>query len=225
MKVSDIKKKIKKGTLPVQSFIFGDEDKHISNVNLTEPSFEFVLDQYKKGNVLFFSGNVPSLKNSKEIGKGWLSECCNSKYDKHEATKTYVCRKCNKTTKLKSVPQLRSSDLVQNYKKEKVGQFMANKPLWLRISSKVDYPYLLAFYFIRATNSRFDFDNAKQIILDMFRASEYIPDDCADYVRTLDIGFHKDSENPGVYIFLVRDIKLNIVESKSILDEYKDVNI
>lgn len=224
MKVSDIKKKIKKGTLPVQNFLFGEEEKHSVNTDIVESSFNVIIEEYKKGNVLFFSGNVPSLKNSKEIGKRWMTECCNSKYNKINSN-IYICNKCGSPSKLKSIPSLRSSDLVIKYKEQNNGYFVANKPLWKRISSKVDYPYLLAFYFVRSSNTRFDFDNAKQIILDMFRNHEYIPDDCSDYVRTLDVGFHKNPENPGVYIFLVKDLKLSFVQADNALKEIQEINI
>lgn len=221
MKIGDIKKKIKKGTLPIQNFLF-EEDIHSVNKDIVDPSFDIILEEYKKGNVLFFSGNVPSLKNSKEIGKRWMTECCNSKYEKIK--NGYICNKCGNPSKLKSIPSLRSSDLVIKYKEENNSQFVANKPLWNRISSRVDYPYLLAFYFVRSSNTRFDFDNAKQIILDMFRTNEYIPDDSSDYVRTLDVGYHKNPMKSGVYIFLVKDIKLDFVRASD-KNEIEEFNI
>ena len=205
--LKEIKSKIKKGTLPVQKFLFDD----ISNFDVTlknSDNFSFLKSEQEKGNVLFFSGNVPSLKNSKEIGKRWMTECCNSKYIKEG--KQYRCNKCGNVSKLKSIPSLRSSDLVQNYKNNNIGYFMQNKPLWRTISSGMAFPIIIGFYFIRATNSRFDFDNAKQIILDMFRDADYIPDDSAEYIRTVDIGYHKDSDKPGVLVCIIDDISYKI---------------
>ena len=211
--LKDIQSKIKKGTLPKQKFLFDDIPNYDVTLKDTD-NYSFLKAEQEKGNVLFFKGNVPSLKNSKEIGKRWMTECCNSKYTKE--SNQYRCGKCGQIAKLKSIPSLRSSDLVLNYKKNNIGYFIQNKPLWRTISSGMVFPIVIGFYFVRETHSRFDFDNAKQIILDMFRDADYIPDDSAEYIRTVDIGYHKDANNSGVLVCVIDDISYKIKKKSDV---------
>ena len=182
--------------------LFLDNDTPSSyNDDLVDTSFKSVLDAFSKNKGIRINGNIPSLKNSKQIGKKWMTTCCNSKYDK--LGKIYICHKCHKASKLKSVPSIISSDLVKAFKDSNKSQFLENQRVWYNIIEKKEFPYIFGFYFIRDSNRAFDYDNAKQLILDMMRDNKYIPDDSADYVKTVDLGYHKDANEPGVYIIVI----------------------
>ena len=65
------------------------------------------------------------------------------------------------------------------------------------------------FHFVRKTHAKFDFNNANQILADLFVAHGLIEDDNMDYflpaVLTIK-GEHYtvDKDNPGVYIYIMQ---------------------
>jgi len=123
------------------------------------------------GNRIFIAGNVPSLKNSKQIVR----------------TKT-------------GLPFITSSKLCKKYTSDTKMQFVNNVGKFYNIIVGPK-PLRIKFYFIRKDKRKFDYINVVQILLDLMIKYEYIADDNMDEVIPVFGGYHVDSSNPGVYIY------------------------
>jgi len=130
-----------------------------------------IPDEVLRVNKIFIAGNVPSLKNSKQIVR----------------------------TK-KGLPFITSSKLCKKYTADTKMQFVNNvgKFFNLIVGPK---PLRIKFYFIRKDKRKFDYINVVQILLDLMIKYEYIADDNMDEVIPVFGGYHVDSSNPGVYIY------------------------
>lgn len=73
------------------------------------------------------------------------------------------------------------------------------------IIDKVSLPYNIAFYFVRDSRRRFDYNNASQVLLDLMQEEhvQWLPNDDTIIVTPFFIGTHVDAKNPGVYITIV----------------------
>lgn len=136
-------------------------------------------------NKFFISGNVPSSKNSKVMGrfhsktvKKYLRSYGIQHYSpSRQEVKPYV-----------TIPMtFPVKELTELFK----GQ---------------EYPFEIGFHFVRGSKHKFDFHNAVQILFDLFTAFKIIEDDNSDCVvpRCIWNGnttYTYDKENPGVYIY------------------------
>jgi len=139
--------------------------------------------------LIFIPFNVPSLKNSKiktsrgifpsKTVKSYLTDLGIQKYSASRKEVVGYARKSNKFEELR---------------------YRFNKAL-----EGKEPPIEIGFHFVRKTKHKFDFNNANQIILDLFTAHEIIPDDSMSYI--IPIPYKKDGkyytlkkEQPGVWI-------------------------
>jgi hypothetical protein len=123
------------------------------------------------GNRIFIVGNVPSLKNSKQIVR--------TKTGLPFITSSKLCKKYTIATKMQFV--------------NNVGKFYN-----LIVGPK---PLRIKFYFIRKDKRKFDYINVVQILLDLMIKYEYIADDNMDEVIPVFTGYHVSKEQAGVYIY------------------------
>jgi hypothetical protein len=139
--------------------------------------------------LIFIPFNVPSLKNSKiKTSRGIFPS---------KTVKNYL------------------SDLgIQRYsasRKEVVGyktkpnKFEELRDKFIKALEGKEPPIEIGFHFVRKTKHQFDFNNANQIIADLFTAHGIIEDDNMDYFipyafKMNDKFYTIDKENPGVYI-------------------------
>lgn len=121
---------------------------------------------------IFVAGNVPSLKNSKQI---------------------FVNKKTGKRF-------VTSSDLCKEYEKETKLFYSDNWRKFLDIRPRMN-PLKIKFYFVRKDNRVFDYINVVQIILDLMVKNEWIIDDNMKFVIPIFEGYHVDKNNAGVYIY------------------------
>lgn len=134
---------------------------------------------------IFIPGQIPSLKNSKVMGKypsktvqKWLRTFGIQHYSSGKKEVTYF----------KRIPkQYDFAEIVEPIKKYQ------------------DYPLLIGFHFVRNSNRMWDFGNACQIIQDMMVAHNVIPDDNVNYLLPFpmirgDKYWSYDKNTPGVYI-------------------------
>ena len=149
----------------------------------------------KEYNSVFIPGNVPSLKNSKiKTSKGIFPSKTVQKYLRSLGIKSFSSSR--KTVKFyKTFPMTFPLDELKMLFKD------------------AEYPIIIGLHFYRATKHSFDFNNANQIILDLFTAFDIIEDDNSDFVIPLTIKLNDkwytyDKENPGVEVFLVKDYVL-----------------
>lgn len=122
-------------------------------------------------NAIFIAGNVPSLKNSKQIFR--------TRNGKPFITSSKLCKDYVKSA---------NYQLANN-----VGRF------YNLIEGKK--PLRIKFYFVRKDRRKFDYVNIVQIVLDLMIKRDYIGDDNADEVIPVFEGYHVDKNNAGVYIY------------------------
>ena len=139
-------------------------------------------------NLIFLPGNIPSLKNSKVMGRFpsktvvmWL--------------RSYGIQSFNSRTKevkfFKRIPKL--------YDFEK---------LCTPIKNYKDYPIKLGFHFIRKSRHKWDFHNPCHIILDLMTAFDIIPDDNVNYILPFPLEINGkywkyDKNNSGLILKII----------------------
>lgn len=134
---------------------------------------------------IFIPGQIPSLKNSKVMGKypsktvqKWLRTFGIQSYNSNRKEVIYF----------KRIP--------------KVFDF---EEICLPLLDYRKFPIKLGFHFVRRTKSKWDFNNANHIITDLLTAMDIIPDDDVDHILPfpLEIGgnyYSYNPESPGVII-------------------------
>jgi len=192
--------------------LFSDEDMGITYSEWEKIQLE-LKEKLFTSNALFFPGNTPSLKNSKEIFQVYSknSNCCGAPILRYKTNGKLIaiCSKCKKAVNLKR-PIIVSSKPVREYKERYAKVFMSNKPQFLKLTSKYSKPFLLGFYFIRDSKRKFDYINAKQILLDMMRDYKYFgtddeADDDTKNVIDFSLGYTIDKARPGAYIVILNN--------------------
>lgn len=157
---------------------------------------------------IFLPMNVPSSKNSKQIGFIYKSA------SETPGDGWYF----RKNGKLKAIqPSLRSSDLTEAYIKAIAPSIIENRQKFLSLVKSLPKPYFLELYFIRDSRRAFDFINATQIIADCITgsfwrnhktiphaATQWILDDNVNEVYFVPPAtapfYHVDKDNAGVWI-------------------------
>jgi len=115
---------------------------------------------------IFLRGNVPSLKNSKiKTSRGIFPSKTVMKYLRMLGIQAYSPSK-------RSVTDYKTRDNEFRKETEELREYLKSKK----------YPIEVYFHFVRDSKRSFDFNNANQIILDLFTAHEIIPDDNMDYI-------------------------------------------
>jgi hypothetical protein len=141
-------------------------------------------------NGIFFEGNVPSLKNSKEIQTGFRYQRDNKG--------GFIFTKEGEKVKQKFT-RLDYSKSVKDYLKRYEHQFQQYKVDIQRLF-KGHTEWLVGIYFIRDSHRKYDYINACQIIADLMVKYTIIPDDNTLYFNPIFLGTEVDSGNPGFYI-------------------------
>ena len=143
-----------------------------------------------ENNLIFIKGAVPSLKNSKiKTSKGIFSSKSVKKYLSSLGIQRYSCLR-KEVIGYKTKPNLFLNEIIPQIK-----ALLQNK----------EPPFEIGFHFVRGTKHKFDFNNANQLIADLFVAHNAIEDDNMDYfvpyAFKMNDGFYSyDKENPGVWI-------------------------
>lgn len=180
-----------------------------------------LTSEYK---VVFIPGNVPSLKNNKEIVQMYtkLSICCQKPV---RGKKPLICTQCNKPTKRLTRPSLIASKRVMKYKKDTEQYYIDARPLFMKVKKENECPFQLGIYIVRDSKRKYDFNNATHIIHDIIAndmirkmangsyiktMSKWIEDDDVSNLRPVCVGTHVDKNEPGCYIMILKsDIYLN----------------
>ncbi len=142
--------------------------------------------------LVFIPGNVPSLKNSKiKTSRGIFSSKTVKKYLTNFGIQRYSSSK-KEIIGYKTRPNIFQDEIV---------------PQILKLLENKEAPYEFGFHFVRGTKHKFDFNNANQLIADLFVAHSVIEDDNMDYFLPYPLKINNkaytiDKENPGVYVFI-----------------------
>ena len=138
---------------------------------------------------IFIPGEVPSSKNSKEIGFIFLK--------RGTIGKIFIKRNGNyMPVRL----NLNSSKATKRYVKERTIEYVSKKIPFKRLIKDKEKPYRICFRFTRKTKRKFDYINAAQIVQDMMVKNGWVDDDDCVNVRPYFIEYKVDKENPGVLI-------------------------
>jgi len=124
-------------------------------------------------NYIFIPGNVPSLKNSKQI---------------------FVNRQTGKRF-------IASSDSVKDYIKATSIFYESARKQFTELTKHLKTPLNIEFQFVRKTKTRFDFINMAQIVCDMMVKYNWIEDDSYIFLNPCfnsEVLF--DKINSGVYV-------------------------
>ena len=141
---------------------------------------------------IFIEGEVPSSKNSKEIGYFFLK--------KGTIGKIYVLRNGNM---LPVRLNLRSSNQTKRYIKDSNILYVARRKEFEKLVEGLQMPFRVKFTFHRKTRRKFDYINAAQIVQDLMVEHGWIEDDnCECLIPYFGEWIH-DKENPGVKISIV----------------------
>lgn len=185
---------------------------------LNDSMVDYLRKLALKKECLWIPGNVPSLKNSKEILQIHTKKslCCHRKGGLMEKDNDghWRCSNCGELAQRYSKPILTKSKRAQLYEAEKQSFLTKQKNVWMNMIRDCEPPYLLAMYFIRDSERIFDYVNASQIILDMMSEEGYYVDDNMLHVIPEFLGFHVDSLKPGVIITLMNKELINFKYKK-----------
>ena len=143
--------------------------------------------------MIFIKGNVPSLKNSKvKTSRGIFSSKTVKKYLANLGIQRYSSSR-KEVLGYKTRPNIFQEQIV---------------PQIIELLENKEPPFEIGFHFVRGTKHKFDFNNANQLIADLFVAHNIIEDDNMDYfipyAFKINGNFYSyDKEYPGVWIKIV----------------------
>lgn len=110
-------------------------------------------------------------------------------------SKTFIRLKNGRTVLVKSK---------QAAKQDRTLKEILNKPenreIWLNMLTEKTYPIKLGIFIYRRTRGKFDYINIVQGLFDMLVKEKYLPDDDANTVIPVFLGYKVDKENPRVII-------------------------
>jgi len=144
--------------------------------------------------LIFIPGNVPSLKNSKQISiRGKKPVLLYSKTVKNYLRSIGIQRLSAKT----GIFEYKTR---KNIFREYVGSYFDDAP----------QPLVLGVNFVRDTQRKFDFINACQVIFDLLVAHGFIPDDDMNHLIPMPMKINGSyysvcKDRPGVWLKIIRD--------------------
>lgn len=148
---------------------------------------------------IFIRGNVPSLKNSKQVANRNGRIIVTSSKTVKAYLKSFGIRSFNSRKKE-----------VQLYKQSVFTFPVKELKKLFNITNK--FPVKVGFYFIRDSRRKADFQNLIQLIADLLVAFDIIPDDNMDYflpfpMEIEDKFYHVDKNNAGVIMKILKTEK------------------
>lgn len=156
--------------------VVGKPEKKAKVIQLVYFNGMDIQDVYAKcerEGTIFIKGNVPSLKNSKQLFK-------------------------NKTT---GKTFITSSKYCKEYVKDSDIHWRLFKSRFLKMIEGKEKPYTIQLFFVREDRGAFDYINISQIIFDQMQAYEWIEkDDNRNVIPDFSCGFGYDPKLGGVII-------------------------
>lgn len=96
-------------------------------------------------------------------------------------------------------------DSKQSRRQEKILDILlpANKRIWDKMKEGKQYPLKVGLFIYRRTHARFDYINIVQKLFDCMTRYEYWPDDNANYLVPVFLGYAVDKNRPRVEISIL----------------------
>jgi hypothetical protein len=145
-------------------------------------------------------GNVPSLKNSKDIvdvKKKRITVAAGVPLQSHMTGAEFQALKFQRRSTMLYSKQVRE------YIKKTELQWEANGGYWHRMVMRLPKPLKVGFRFIRDSNRRFDYINAAQLVQDLMVRYGWITDDNADELLPVFLPYEVDKVKAGVEISII----------------------
>jgi hypothetical protein len=141
-----------------------------------------------QGELIFLSGNIPSLKNSKVMGR-------------------FPSKTVMRWLRLYGIQGYNSGRKEVKFFKRIPKQYDFEE-ICKSIKECNTYPLKLGFHFVRGSRHKWDFHNPCHILLDLMTAFDIIPDDNVEYVLPFPLEidgkyWSYNKEAPGVYIKII----------------------
>jgi len=147
--------------------------KPVQHVHFSGMDIQDVYAQCEHEGTIFIKGNVPSLKNSKQLFK-------NKKTGKTFITSSDLCKK-----------YVRETDIHYRLFKSRFHEMLKGK----------NKPYSIQMFFIRDQHKAFDYINVSQIVFDIMQVHGWIEnDDNRNVIPNFDCGYGYDPKMAGVII-------------------------
>ena len=124
---------------------------------------------------LHIAGNVPSLKNGKQIVKAG------------------------------KFPRLIPSKLHQKYEKANARIYAAHAPVFRAMCADLPKPFYVLLYFTRDSRRRFDFTNATATVQDLIVKAGWVDDDNTHEMIPVYAGHHVNKAAAGVHISVLAE--------------------
>lgn len=139
---------------------------------------------------IFIPGNVPSLKNGKDIIRIPI-----------KGAKQCPCCKTRK-----SRPMITSNKTVKKYAKESAAFYKTYGQMFRNAVKDMPKPLRIGFRFIRGSRHKFDYSNALDTVQDLIVEHGWIPDDnCNEMIPVLH-EYQYNYTDPGVYISIEKEV-------------------
>ena len=180
---------------------------------------------------IYIPGNVPSLKNSKEIVSLHKKLLDNEQKIKHvielpgrEPLEVELMLDMSNTSKAPVVRKLRPilipSKAHKKYEKASAMAWRQAAPPFRRLLQGHSKPYKLGFYFVRDSKRIFDYGNAIASCEDIMTTRGWIDDDNCQEIMPVPLGYHVDKATTGVYITVLPNdflrVELPVVREKEL---------
>ena len=133
---------------------------------------------------IYIPGNVPSLKNGKDIIQIAIKGA----------------RPCPVCKKRKSRPMLTASKTHKAYTKSTSYLWKAQAAAFRGIAAKHEGRLSVCLYFVRDSRRIWDFTNATDTVQDLMVEHGWIEDDNVKFMAPFFSGYHVDKAEAGVYI-------------------------
>ena len=135
---------------------------------------------------IFIPGNVPSLKNNKDIIQIPIKG-------------TKPCPLCKHK---KARPMLIPGKRHKQYVKDTMSHWIQRAYTFRDASKDLPRPLRIHLKFVRGSRHKFDWSNATETIQDLMVHYDWIDDDNSDEILPIAEPYEYDKEKPGVWIWL-----------------------
>jgi len=154
---------------------------------------------------IFIPGNVPSLKNNKDIIQIPIKGA----------------RACPVCKHRKGRPMLTASKRHKKYKKKTEWDWKSYRHEFHAMLTGYEKPFQVCIYFVRDSRRVFDFTNATDTVQDLMVEFGWLDDDNVTEMVPFFAGYRVNPARPGVYISVMKPIAVPIPEAEADLFQLK----
>ena len=110
----------------------------------------------------------------------------------------------SKNSKRWTGKMLINSKTTMKYISKTKGDYLINKPKFIKLLKGKSKPYKISFKFIRGTKHKFDYINPCQTVQDLMVKNKWIDDDNCNEIIPIFEKYEYNKEKPGVIISVLK---------------------